>query len=366
MHDLNGRNARAGRISILDRCAARRSAAGGRRTVFVVGALVASLGLGGCETSSSLLGGGLAGQPEAQVAAPVATAQNRVSVAPVIGAPDGVSKQLQQSFATAIGQKNITVVAAQDKADYALRGYVVAAKDKAGTKVSYIWDVTDTAGRRVNRVTGEEIVPGAAAGDAWANVTPQVAQAIAQKSADSLSTWLKQNAQAAVASAPPSAGATAPTSVGALPATAPQAVAAAQPISAPTPAAPTKSVATAPATPTAAIPLLVGAPGDGNSALASALQAELSKGGVPVSAPGGTAYRVEGVVKIGTASDGKQPVQIDWNVKDPAGKRLGTVTQKNEVVAGSLDGSWGKTADAAASAAAQGILKLLPRQVAAN
>ena len=69
---------------------------------------------------------------------------------------------------------------------------------------------------------------------------------------------------------------------------------------------------------------------------------------------------------MGTVADGKQPVQIDWNVKDPQGKRLGTVTQKNEIAAGSLDSSWGRTADAAAAAAAQGILKLLPRNSAAN
>ena len=63
---------------------------------------------------------------------------------------------------------------------------------------------------------------------------------------------------------------------------------------------------------------------------------------------------------MGQSKDGKQPIQIDWNVIDPAGKKLGTVSQKNEVPQGSLDGTWGKTADAAAAAAAQGIIKLLP------
>ncbi len=311
------------------------------------------------------MSGGQSAQPEAQLApAPQPVAQSRVNVAPVIGAPDGVSKQLYQDFSSAIGQKNVTIVGAQDKADYALRGYVVAAKDKAGTKVSYIWDVTDTAGRRVNRITGEEIIANGAAADPWGNVTPQVTQSIARKSAESLSAWLGQAARANVATASQlvsspgngAAGAVAPTTVGSI-----------------QPAAP---LASAPAVATAkpaavqplitAIPTLVGAPGDGNSTLASALQAELSKNGVPAAGPGAVAYRVEGVVKMGATNDGKQPVQIDWNVKDPNGKRLGTVTQKNEIVAGSLDASWGKTADAAASAAAQGILKLLPKTVASN
>ena len=65
---------------------------------------------------------------------------------------------------------------------------------------------------------------------------------------------------------------------------------------------------------------------------------------------------------MGPAKDGKQSIQIDWRVKDPKGKALGTVSQKNEVPQGSLDGAWGKTADAAAAAAAQGILKLLPQR----
>ena len=61
---------------------------------------------------------------------------------------------------------------------------------------------------------------------------------------------------------------------------------------------------------------------------------------------------------MGAGKDGKQPITIDWSVTDPSGKKLGTVSQKNEGSTGSLDGSWGKTADAAAAAAAQEIVQL--------
>jgi len=333
-----------------------------RKLIVLSALLAASAALAGCESSSALLGNTAGAQPETQVAqpAPVA-APSRVSVAPVIGAPDGVSKQLHQDFSSAIGQKKVTVVSAQEKSDYALRGYIVAAKDKGATKVSYIWDVTDPAGKRVNRITGEEVIAGSSASDPWATVTPQITQAIAQKSAESLASWLGQNARASVPVAnlapgaqPTGIGATAPTSVGSLP----QNAATPQPV---------RVAAPAPATagpPAAAVPSLTGAPGDGNSALAAALQAELARNGVNSAGQTSSAYRVEGVVKIGAAADGKQPVQIDWNVKDPQGKRLGTVTQKNEIAAGSLDGTWGKTADAAAAAAAQGILKLIPKTTA--
>ena len=46
---------------------------------------------------------------------------------------------------------------------------------------------------------------------------------------------------------------------------------------------------------------------------------------------------------------------------DPSGKKLGTVSQQNMIPRGSLNGPWGAIADAAAGAAAAGIIKLLPK-----
>ena len=75
-----------------------------------------------------------------------------------------------------------------------------------------------------------------------------------------------------------------------------------------------------------------------------------------------SAYRVEGAVALGPAKDGKQSIHIEWTVRDPSGKKLGTVSQRNEIPAGSLDGAWGKAAENAAWAAVQGIIRLLPPQ----
>ena len=111
----------------------------------------------------------------------------------------------------------------------------------------------------------------------------------------------------------------------------------------------------------ARVPNVTGAPGDGSSALRNALQKELARGGIALAdTPSPATYTVEGKVVMGAGKDGKQPITIDWTVSDPDGKKLGTVSQKNEVPQGSLDGT-GKTADAAAAAAAQGILKLMPQ-----
>ena len=105
----------------------------------------------------------------------------------------------------------------------------------------------------------------------------------------------------------------------------------------------------------------------GSVALTGAIQRELTRSGISLTtAASAQTYTVEGKVVVGQGQNGKQPIQIDWDVKDPKGKKLGTVSQKNEIPHGSLDGAWGKTADAAASAAAQGIIKLLPAQTQVN
>ncbi|MEQ1648169.1 MAG: hypothetical protein ABL898_06230 [Hyphomicrobiaceae bacterium] len=340
-----------------------------------------ALALAGCESGASIFGAS-SSEPETQITQaappPPVIAQPRIALAPVIGAPDGVAKQMFQDMTTAVGSQKATVVGATDKAEHTLRGYVVAAKDRVGVKVSYIWDVTDPQGRRTNRITGEEIISNGNGKDPWSAVSPQISQTIAQKSAASFGAWLstqQPSAAPAVASATPATLVSPSASaIGA----APQAVAAATTPTAT--AVATKSIAAAaqevPTTPTTAsidrpasiatpsgtmVTALSGAPGDGNTALATALKTELGKSGVTMSNNPTSAHRVEGVVAVGSPSNGNQSVQIDWIVKDPQGKRLGTVTQKNEIPQGSLDGSWGKTAEAAAQAAAQGILKLLPK-----
>jgi hypothetical protein len=350
----------------MDAAAARREHIGRTLTVLVV---FAGLGLAGCESATSLFGSSATATQD-PIAAPAAPqpALAKVMVAPIIGAPDAVAKQIQQEFTNAIEKQRVSVAVAKDeRVDYTLRGYIVAAKDKQGTKVSYIWDVTDPTGKRVNRVTGEEMASAGGSKDPWAALTPTVAQSIAGKAANSFASWLATRGQSAVASA-----AAHPAGVGAqgngeggqgesrAPAPAKQAVAAATP--APAASAATTGSISSDGPLAAVVPNVNGAPGDGGTSLASALQRELSGKGITVAGKSASAYRVEGSVTMGPAKEGKQPIHIEWLVRDPQGKKLGTVSQRNEIPEGSLDGSWGKTAEQAAGAAAQGILKLLPQK----
>ena len=289
--------------------------------------------------------------------AAMATQPAQIAIAPVIGPPETVSKQLQDQLAADLERQNIRVARAGESAQYTLRGYVVSSLEKKGSraKISYIWDVTDASGKGVHRVSGEESAAAGKSNDPWTSVSPTVVQTVTSKTVASLSSWLPSHSTP-VAGAPASS-----------PGMVQQAAAQSAAMPPPTPAAATAApTSTASIRPSGAIrarvPSVIGAPGDGSTSLRMALQRELTRNGVSLSeTPSPSTYTVTGNVAMGSASNGKQPITIDWSVSDPNGKKLGSVSQKNEVPQGSLDGAWGKTADAAAAAAAQGILKLLPQ-----
>jgi hypothetical protein len=325
----------------------------------------AAFGLTGCGGSSLFDMAGNTTQeptppPKAVAEAPIA----RVALNAIVGPPDPLGKQLHQEFAAALERENVAVAAAGDhNADFHLRPYILAAKEKNGTKVSYVLDVSDSGGKRLNRFTGEEMLPGNASRDPWAALTPTAVQSVAAKATGAFAGWVPHanpNVAANTAGPPPSAGspkaeAKADTPRSPRPA-AKQTVAAAPP-----PSPETTGSIDRPGAMSALVPTVSGAPGDGSTSLTAAIKRELQAKGVPLAdRPGGGAYRVEGAVTLGEPKEGKQAIQIEWVVKDPQGKRLGTVSQKNDIPEGSLDGAWGKTADQAAGAAVQGIFKLLP------
>jgi Mrp family chromosome partitioning ATPase len=334
---------------------AERTSRGGKRAFRAAVVAIVALGLAGCESSGSSLFSSLSSSPETSAPEPARQAPQamlaNIALAPVIGAPDAVSRQMAEQIIQSAERQRIRLINDRDaKGDYTLRGYIVASKDRSQTKVSYIWDLTDPTGKRVNRVTGEELVPAGAAKDPWQAVTGAVTQSIADKTTGQLASWLQANHRpsgaAPMSGAPPSYG---------------QPIAAARPRAEPASANTTTASLQPMGEVAAIIPAVSGAPGDGNTALSSALQRELSRQGVTMANRPGASYRIEGKVVVGPAQAGKQSIQIDWLVRDPQGRSLGTVSQKNEIPEGSLDGTWGNTADAAAGAAAQGIIKLLPQ-----
>ena len=109
-----------------------------------------------------------------------------------------------------------------------------------------------------------------------------------------------------------------------------------------------------------AVPMVVGAAGSGNQELATAMRQAMAVAGVPViKKQRKGAIVIAGQVKLAPPKGSSQVVELSWRVLDAEGTLLGTIAQKNQVPAGSLDQGWGPSADLAAKAAANGVFKLL-------
>ena len=313
------------------------------RAFGVAAATLAAIGLAGCETGGNLLGGGSGTPPSAAIApppmaqAPQPQTAVKLAIAPVIGPPESVSKALVAQVTGAAERQRVAIAGAGDQAAFTLRGFFVApTKDKSANKLSYIWDVTDPANKRVNRITGEETLAVQAGNDPWTAVTPQVMQSIADKTAASLAAWLPTqtpgaapvaNAAPAVAQAPV---ATSNTTTGSIPGAI-----------------------------MAVSPRVVGAPGDGNTSLAAAMRKDLEEKGFQFSEGNQGAYRVVADVKIKPPKDGTQAIAINWTINDPKGQEVAKITQNNDVPAGYLDKNWGQSADDAAKAASVQIRQVI-------
>jgi hypothetical protein len=265
----------------------------------------------------------------------------RMDLAPIVGAPPEIAKALSLWLVRVGAANNLTITPEGTGSPYTLRSYLIATTDKKGAKVSYILDVSDSKGQRVTRVSGEQLVPGRSSRDPWSGVDKAALESLAKTMTSELAASLSGG------SAPPSTASTAPPSPGAGSNTR-------------TAAAPPARASKGPVT--AMVSPVSGAPGDGTKSLTAAIKKRLySKGVKLTSIQSDNTYTVKGVVSLKDASGGKQTIRIDWQVVDPSGKRVGTVSQQNTIPKGSLNGPWGAVADAAAGAAADGIIKLLPK-----
>ncbi len=168
--------------------------------LLVLGLIVSALG--GC-SGISLSTGSLFGdssnnstnQAQQQVQPVNATAPSRpaapIAFAPVFGPPPKVAKRLSGALANQAQGRNLKVVSTGSSPEYTVRGYLSASPDKNGTKLSYIWDVTNRAGKRAHRIKGEEFVRGRQnTRDPWALVDQNAIKTIADKTTSRLASWL--------------------------------------------------------------------------------------------------------------------------------------------------------------------------------
>ena len=249
------------------RCGARRVA------LPLLGGLIA-LFLAGCDSSSNTPSGQLIGAPAST--AQVQPQAKPIAFAPVIGAPAKVSSKMNELLVASAGQKGIPVSSSKD-AEYTIRGYLVAAADPKGTKLSYIWDVTDKSGKRAKRLQGDELIEGKKGGDPWALVDDGAMQRIATRTTEDIVAWMPGATSTAGTGSPTDTTASAQASEPQQR----QQVASVQPVasvlSAQTPAAVPNANS---GIPIAVVPPVTGAPGDGQALLTSAMRRALEQAGV--------------------------------------------------------------------------------------
>ena len=266
----------------------------------------------------------------------------RMDLAPIVGAPPNIAKQFAQELAAAGSDNKLTITPDGTGSPYTLKGYLVATSERKGAKISYILDITDTKGQRVGRVSGEQLIARRSGADPWSGVDSAALHSLAVMIAPQIAASMSGGGSPPPAASEPS------------------------PRPAPSASAPETAAAPPAARPKGPVTTIVapvsGAPGDGTKSLTAAIKKRLYAKGVKLATvQTGNTYTVKGTVSVTDGSGGKQSIRIDWQVLDPNGKRLGTVSQQNNIPKGSLDGPWGAIADAAAGAAADGIVKLLPK-----
>ena len=148
-------------------------------------ALPVVIALPGCSSQSSL--GDVASNSAAlkTTAAPapqtVLNIVAKVALSSITGPPNEIAALLKRKLDAAATAANIALLTdAGAVGDYRLKGYLVATRSAKGIELSYIWDVFNNRGKRVDRRSGNETIAGSAKGsNLWSKVPSQVYQKIA-------------------------------------------------------------------------------------------------------------------------------------------------------------------------------------------
>lgn len=135
-----------------------------------------------------------AGKPKAVAAADETSVSEAgedrsIRFLPIIGAPLQAVTPLSRQLGTEARNRGLIIRSSSDTATHhVLKGYFSAVSGGGTITVTYVWDVLDENGARLNRIQGQESFPGKAS-DPWTAVPASVMQTIATKTMDLYSQW---------------------------------------------------------------------------------------------------------------------------------------------------------------------------------
>lgn len=108
---------------------------------------------------------------------------------PMVGAPKSVARELSKSLGLRVAQQALPVVQRDNaKVTHRVKGYFSASQSGQNCVVSYVWDIFDANGKRINRVTGSQKTAMVGA-DPWQAVTAPVLDKVAVDTAAQLKSW---------------------------------------------------------------------------------------------------------------------------------------------------------------------------------
>jgi hypothetical protein len=122
--------------------------------------------------------------------APVKGDEVRIAFITVTGIPAEMRFTLEKSLKTYAATRNLTISISDDPtATYRVKGYLSAIGDKTSALLVYVWDVYDTSGRALHRISGQEVAAGSEA-DPWVGVSVKNIDDSARETIDKLADWV--------------------------------------------------------------------------------------------------------------------------------------------------------------------------------
>jgi hypothetical protein len=122
--------------------------------------------------------------------APIKGPDAKFSFTQINGAPATHLTTFSRALNTEAANRNLTIVQEGDpSATYLVKGYLSAIGDSKGTLLVYVWDVTDTTGKRLHRVSGQEPAGGSPS-DPWGGIDTEAVNNAASRTIDDLASWV--------------------------------------------------------------------------------------------------------------------------------------------------------------------------------
>lgn len=123
--------------------------------------------------------------------APVKGAAATFAFVTVTGTPATRRFELEADLKKYAATRKLTLVPETESgATYYVKGYLSAIGDTSGTLLVYVWDVYDSGGNPLHRISGQETADGTES-DPWVGVGRSQIDAAARETIDKLADWVR-------------------------------------------------------------------------------------------------------------------------------------------------------------------------------